>query len=61
MYLSDMKRVFLSRKYWMLSLLNGYTIITLHYMKHPLEMHGKKLPVRVVKDREECLFPAILG
>ena len=61
MYLSDMKRVFLSGKYWMLSLLYGYTIITLHYMKHPLEMHGKKLPVRVVKDREECLFPAILG
>ena len=61
MYLSDMKKDFLFGKYWMLSLLNGYIIITLHYMKHPLEMHGKKLPVRVVRDREECLFPAILG
>ena len=43
----------LSGKYWILSLLNGYTIITPPCMKHLLEMHGKKLPVRVVKNREE--------
>ena len=52
MYLSDMKRVFLSGKYWMLCLLNGYTLITLLYMKHPLEMHGKKL-LRILRRAEK--------